>query len=75
MSRDLRLYARQTTTRLILGALLLIFVLGDGLIYLLYGRPAALMGLVCLFAGLSPLLLIWLALLGIDWLARWANRD
>lgn len=75
MSRDLRRYARQTTARLILGALFLIFVLGDGLICLFYGRQAALMGLICLLAGMSPLLLIWLALLGIDWLARWANRD
>lgn len=75
VSRDLRRYARQTTTRLIIGALLLIFILGDGLIYLFYGRQAALMGWVCLLAGISPLLLVWLALLGIEWLARWANRD
>ncbi len=75
MSRDLRRYAQQTTKRLILGAILLLFIVGDGLIYIFYGRQAAVMGLVCLLAGLTPLLLIWLALVGIEWLAGLADRD
>jgi TM2 domain-containing membrane protein YozV len=75
MSRDLRRYARQTTTRLIVGAILLLFVVGDGLIYVIYGRNAALMGIMCLILGLSPLLLIGLALWVIGWVARRANRD
>jgi TM2 domain-containing membrane protein YozV len=74
MTRDLRQYARQTNTRLILGGIALLLVVGDGLIYLIYGREAAAMGLVCLLAGLSPLLLIWLALEVIGWIARRANR-
>ena len=60
--RDLRKYARQTNTRLLVGFLLLLFLVGDGLIYVFYGKEAALMGGVCLLAGLTPLLLIWLAL-------------
>ena len=75
MANDLRRYAKQTNTRLILGGLLILFILGDGLIYIFYGGGAAAMGMICLFAGLFPLLLIWLALAGIEWLNKRANRD
>ena len=39
---------------LLVGGVLILFVVGDGLIYLFYGRQAALMGLLCLAAGLAP---------------------
>jgi len=64
--RDIRRYARETNIRLVLGGLLLLFTVGDGLIYLFYGRNAAILGFVCLLAGLSPLLLIVLFLAGMD---------
>jgi hypothetical protein len=70
MSRDLRQYARQTSFQLIVGFLVLLFIVGDGLIYLFYGRNAAIMGLICILAGLSPLVLIFLALWFIDWISR-----
>jgi len=70
MSRDLRKYARQTNFRLIAGFLLVLFVVGDGLIYLFYGRNAALMGLVCLVAGITPVILIIGVLWLIDWIAQ-----
>lgn len=70
MKSDLRRYARQTNLRLLLGFFLLLFVVGDGLIWAIYGRPAALLGLLCLFAGLLPLVLIGLLLWGIDWIVR-----
>jgi hypothetical protein len=66
MSRDLRRYARDTNIRLFVGFLLILFVVGDGLIGVIYGREAAIFGLLCLLAGLFPLLLIALALWGID---------
>ena len=69
-TRDLRRYARQTNVRLFLGFMLLLFLVGDGLIYLNYGRQAALLGLVCILAGLAPMLLISLALYGLEWLAK-----
>ncbi len=75
MSRDLREYARQTTFRLIIGGILLLFLIGDGLIYLIYGPSAALSGLICLGIGLLPLLLILLALAIIDWIVKRANRE
>ncbi|MCI0521263.1 MAG: hypothetical protein L0Z70_13535 [Chloroflexi bacterium] len=75
MARDLRRYASQTNNRLALGGILLLFVVGDGLIYVFFGREAALMGLVCLAAGLFPLLLIWLFLAGLDWAVKRARDD
>jgi hypothetical protein len=75
MARDLRRYARQTNARLILGGVLLLFLVGDGLIYLFYGSQAAMLGAICMVAGLSPMLLIWLALVIIEWISRRARGD
>jgi len=75
MSRDLRKYARQTTTRLIVGALLLVFVIGDGLIYLFYGQGAAFLGLFCLLAAVVPIGLTWVVLVFLDWVSKHADRD
>jgi hypothetical protein len=73
--RDLRNYARQTNVRLGVGAFLLLFVVGVGLIYLIYGAGAAMMGMVCLLAGLTPLVLIFLSFALLDWIQKRANRD
>jgi hypothetical protein len=73
--RDLRRYARQTNVRLGVGAFLLLFVVGLGLIYAIYGSGAAVMGLLCLLAGMSPLVLIFISLEILDWIQKRANRD
>ena len=75
MSRDLRDYARQTNFRLIVGGIFLIFLIGDGLIYLIYGPSAAISGLICLGVGLLPIVLIMASLAVIDWIVKRANRD
>jgi hypothetical protein len=75
MSRDLHSYHRQTTTRLIIGGLILLFVVGGGLIYLVYGPGAAVTGLICLGAGLIPVGLIVLFLELLGWLAGKVDRD
>ena len=75
MTRDLRKYARQTSVRLAVGGLLLLFIVGDGLIFLIYGGGAAVIGLVCLLAGLFPVLIIILVMIVLDWIANRANRD
>ncbi len=75
MTRDLRKYTSQTTTRLIMGGLLILFIVGDGLIFMIYGREAALMGLICLIAGLLPLVLIWAVLWGMELLVKAADKD
>ncbi len=75
MKRDLREYARQTNTRLIVGGVLLLFIVGDGLIYWIYGPAAALSGLLCLGIGLVPILLIMLVLTVIDWIVKRADQE
>lgn len=73
--RDLRRYSRQTNFRLAVGGILILFIVGIGLIYLIYGKGAALLGFTCLVLGLAPMLLIWLALLALEWVAKRADRD
>jgi hypothetical protein len=75
MSRDLRRYARQTNFRLIVGFTILLFFVGDGLIYWFYGQGAALMGLLCLVGVSVPLVLILFALWIIDRVARQSRAD
>ena len=75
MTRDLRKYAQQTSVRLGAGALLVLFIVGDGLIYLIYGKGAALMGLIYLLAGVAPILIIALFMALLDWTVKRANRD
>ena len=74
MSRDLRKFARQTNIRLLVGFILLLLLVGDGLIYLIYGQGAAVFGLLCILAGLSPLILIYLVLVIIDRIANIENQ-
>jgi hypothetical protein len=75
MSRDLRKYIRQTNIRLAVGALVLLFVVGDGLIYLFYGPGAAIAGFLCLLGGITPVVLVILIILLIDWITKRVNRD
>ena len=75
MAKDLRKYAKQTNTRLIIGGILLLIVVGGGLIYLIYGGCAAITGLLCILAGLVPILLIILVLAIIDWIVNKNNME
>jgi hypothetical protein len=75
MSRDLRRYARQTNVRVFVGFLLILLFIGEGLIYAFYGAAAAVSGLLCILAGLFPLLLIWGFLNLLDWIAKRANEQ
>lgn len=75
MSRDLRRYARQTNTRLFIGFILLLLIVGDGLIYWIYGPGAAFLGLTCILLGLLPLFLIWLTMNFLGWLAKRMGGD
>lgn len=65
---DLRKYRRQTTIRLVVGGLLLLFTVGIGLIYLIYGQAAAISGVICMGMGLIPLAAIFLFFVLIDWI-------
>ena len=75
MTRDLRKYSKQTNVRLFIGALAVLFIVGDGLIYLIYGGGAALMGILCLLAGMIPVVLTILVLLLFEWIQKRADHD
>ncbi len=66
MSNDLRKYSRQTNSRLIIGAILLLFLVGGGLILYFYGTGAFALGLLCLAGGLAPVLVILLIFWGLE---------
>ena len=70
---DLKKYDNQTITRLIIGGILLLFIIGDGLIYLIYGMEAAAMGLLCIGVGLLPMALIILVIWLMDWIVKRAR--
>ena len=75
MSRDLRKYARDTSVQLGVGAFLLFFLIGIGLIYFIYGSGAAMFGFLCLLATLFPIVLILIFLAITEWITKRANRD
>ncbi len=70
MKRDLREYAKQTNIQLIVGAFILLFGVGIGLIYLIWGPGAAGIGFMCMLAGLLPIALILVVLYGMDWFVK-----
>lgn len=75
MSRDLRKYARQTRAQLLGGLFLLVFLVGDGLIFILYGKEPALLGLICLLAALLPVLIVVVILSIMDRVVKHDHRD
>lgn len=75
MTRDLRKYMRDTNVRLVVGAILLLFIVGLGLIWLIYGFGAAVTGFLCILGAFIPIGLIFLVLFGMDWIVKRANSD
>lgn len=73
--RDLRSYTRQTNVRLVIGAVLLFLIVGEGLIYWRYGPAAAVSGLMCFGIGLVPLGLILVVLWMMDWIVKRAKSE
>jgi hypothetical protein len=75
MSRDLRKYMKDTNLRLVGGALLLLFTVGLGTIWLIYGFGAAAVGFFCLLGAFVPIGLILLVLKLSDWILERAGRE
>lgn len=73
MSRDLRKYSQKTNLGLVIGFLIILFVIGDGLIYWIYGREAAILGLTCMLVGLGPIVIVGIVLSGVEWVLRKTN--
>jgi uncharacterized membrane protein len=75
MKRDLRKYMKDTNTRILIGAFFMLFVIGIGLIWAIYGGGAAVTAFLCLLGAVVPIGLIFLSLFGLDWIVKRANRD
>jgi hypothetical protein len=74
-NRNLRRYHRQTNRRLVIGFFLILFILGDGMIWYFYGKESALFGLLCLVAGSTPIFLVSLILWGMDKFVQRMRED
>jgi hypothetical protein len=72
--RDLRKYSKQTFFRIIVGCVVLLFIIGDGLIYYFYGPTAATTGVICILGALAPVVIIVMVFWVIDWIIKKANR-
>lgn len=72
---DLRKYARQTNFRLVMGALALLFIVGDGLILIFYGPAGALTGLFCLLGGMVPILMVIGILQLMEYFLKKSDKD
>jgi hypothetical protein len=72
---DLKKFDNQTITRLIAGGIGILFLVGDGLIYLIYGQQAAMMGLLCLLGAMVPIGLIMGVIWFMDWIVKRAHRN
>ncbi|MFN2147505.1 MAG: hypothetical protein ACK2T2_03880 [Anaerolineales bacterium] len=73
--RDLRRYANQTSIRLVAGMLILLFIVGNGLIFLIYGEGAVRTSLLCMLAFFVPVFLIVLLLALFGWIAKRGHHE
>lgn len=75
MGNYLRDFTKKTNRGFIIGFIAILFLVGDGLIYLLYGKESAIFGLICIGGGLIPLVIIWGAMNLIEKLAKMNSVD
>lgn len=68
---DYRARRRQNERALFMAVIALLLLVGGGLIFLIYGADAFVVGLACLLMGVGLLALLWLIVSGLE---RWANR-
>jgi hypothetical protein len=69
-----RQHRERTDRNLLLGFFALLFIVGGGLIAVLYGSGAAAMGVGCMAAGAVLAGVVVLVMLGIQWLSDWLER-
>jgi hypothetical protein len=69
---DVRQHRQQTERRLAIAVVLCLLLLGGGLIGLIYGTGAAVMGLSCLILGCAVFALLWFIVSLMEW---WAVRE
>jgi hypothetical protein len=68
--RDLRKYARNTTFQLFVGGVLILLIVGNTLIWWLYGSGAVRTSLLCMLVFGVPVLLAFGGLALMDWIVK-----
>lgn len=72
---DLHKYAAKTNRNLIIGAFVLLFVVGLGLIAFFYGWNAALLGGLCILGGMIPVGLVAILMFGLDRVVKGIKKE
>jgi hypothetical protein len=67
-----RRHWQQTQTRLIIGGMLILLLVGGGLVWVIYGRASATTAVACLLAVSGVFGLLWLILALLE---RWVKDD
>jgi hypothetical protein len=71
---DLRRHRERTDRNLLLGFFALLFVVGGGLIWLIYGTGAAALGIGCMAIGAVLAGLVLFIMLALGWVSDWLER-
>ena len=74
MAKDPSKYNTQTRSRLVIWSVILLFTVGLGLIWLVYGNSAALIGFFCLLGMLIPVGLVALVMFGLNRINKKINK-
>ena len=70
----MRRHRERTDRNLLLGFFALLFIVGGGLIWLLYGAGAAAFGVACMVVGALLASLVLLLMFSLQWLNDWLDR-
>jgi hypothetical protein len=73
-SSNSRKHRERTDRNALLAFFALLFIVGGGLIAILYGGSAAAIGIGCMAAGAVLAGVVVLVMLGIQWLSDWLER-
>jgi hypothetical protein len=71
---NLRGHREQTDRNALIAFFVLLFIVGGGLIWLLYGNGAAVLGLGCIVVGAGLAAIVMLIMIGLQWLSNWLDR-
>jgi energy-converting hydrogenase Eha subunit E len=74
MAKNPSNYNSQTRSRLVIWFVVLLFTLGLGLIWLVYGKSAALIGFFCLLGMVIPVGLVALVMFGLNKVNKKINK-
>ena len=69
-----RSHREQTDRNALIGFFILLFIVGGGLIWLLYGNGAAVLGIGCIVVGAGMAAIVMLIMFGLQWLSDWLDK-